>query len=217
MKLSPDSLLPFLCQSTGKCCIHNIVILSPFDIFRIAKALNLSAKNLFKSKILTYRINSSSFWMEPILNSKKNNTCPFLETSSKKYICEIYEERPLVCRIFPLKYDPEEESFMRLFVSEERCRECIDVEKLIKTEDYLEQGNIPALLEEFNSYSNLLDEILVQGFTLEGIKNKKDKQTIFFQIQSLLYETYPMNPENEEAYPIQKIQFEIESLLDTVN
>jgi Fe-S-cluster containining protein len=214
MKLTSESLLPYLCQSTGKCCIHNIVILSPFDIFRIAKALNLSAKNLFKNKILTYRINSSSFWMEPILNSKKNQTCPFLETSSKKYICEIYEERPFVCRIFPLKYDPDEESFMRLFVSEERCRECIDVENLIKTEDYLQQGNIPALLEEFKTYSNLLDKILEHNYTIEGIKNKKDKQSIFFQIQSMLYETYPMNPEYEEAYPFEQIKAEIESLLE---
>jgi hypothetical protein len=51
MIVEEKDLVPFLCRATGKCCIHNLVLLSSFDIFRIAKNLNLSAKELFEKKL----------------------------------------------------------------------------------------------------------------------------------------------------------------------
>ena len=95
MLVAPIDLVPFLCKATGRCCIHNLVILSSFDIFRIGKTLGASAKELFTKKLITYRINPSNFWMEPILNSRTNSTCPFLfrevDANTEQYLCEIYE------------------------------------------------------------------------------------------------------------------------------
>ena len=122
MLVAPIDLVPFLCKATGRCCIHNLVILSSFDIFRIGKTLGASAKELFTKKLITYRINPASFWMEPILNSRTNSTCPFLfrevDANTEQYLCEIYESRPLVCRIYPLKYDKDNSVFMRFLPAE---------------------------------------------------------------------------------------------------
>ena len=216
MQANPDDLLPFLCKSTGKCCIHNLVILSSFDIFRIAKALEVSAKKLFENKILTYRINPTNFWMEPILNSKANSTCPFLFSKSsgednKEYLCEIYEFRPLVCRIYPLKYDKSENLFLRFLPAENRCWECISNEKNPTLTEYLDNANIPNFLGEYTKYLKLIESIQV-NLNLETIKKNKLAQEKFFKIQAILYETYPN--QNEEKLPFDEMKFRIEEILE---
>ncbi len=217
MIVSPKDLVPFLCKATGKCCIHNLVILSSFDIFNIAKALGLSAKELFENKILTYRINPSSYWMEPILNSRVNSTCPFLfheaSEDNVEYLCNIYESRPLVCRIYPLKYDKDESLFMRFLPAEHRCFECITNENNPTLEKYLENSNIPILLKEFNQYLELLEKIQ-DILNLEKIKKNKPAQKKFFEIQSILYETYPGKNSLLESLPFDEMKYKIEEVLD---
>ncbi len=213
MKLDKNSLIPILCVATGRCCIHNLVILSPFDIFRMGKFLEKTAKQLFEEKIITYRINQTSFWMEPMIYSNEEEVCPFLEAKQiegkDKFLCKIYEARPIVCRIYPLKYDKEENSFLRFFPAEDRCKECIDFDNFQSTENFLNSGSVPSLLEDYKKFDDLLKLILNQKFDLNGIKNNKEKQKKFFEIQKILYETYPNNEENFSEYPFEKVKLEI--------
>ena len=217
MLVAPIDLVPFLCKATGRCCIHNLVILSSFDIFRIGKTLGASAKELFTKKLITYRINPSNFWMEPILNSKTNSTCPFLfrevDANTEQYLFEIYESRPLVCRIYPLKYDKDNSVFMRFLPAEHRCFECITTENNPTLEDYLNTSNVNELLEEFNQYLALLDRIFASGMNLEKIKKNKTAQKKFFEIQSILYETYPEKENTLDKLPFEKIKIRIEEVL----
>lgn len=217
MKVSSDDLLPFLCKATGKCCIHNLVILSSFDIFRMAKYLETTAKDLFEKKILTYRINPTNYWMEPILNSRLNSACPFLFSEAGeenvKYLCKIYEFRPLVCRVYPLKYDKNEKIFMRFFPAEQRCFECISKENNLTLSDYLDEANVLNLLEEFSQYQRLIEGIQSE-LNLIKIKKNKPAQRKFFQIQSLLYETYPNHGEIINSLPFEEIKSKIEEILE---
>ncbi len=221
MVVKPADLLPFLCQATGKCCIHNLVLLSSFDIFRIANTLGLPAKDLFEKKILTYRINPSSFWMEPILNSRSNSTCPFLfreyEGANEKYLCEIYESRPLVCRIYPLKYDKDESLFMRFLPAEHRCYECITTENNPTLTEYLEGSSVNELMEEFKRYLALIDKVALAGMNLEKIKKNKTAQKKFFAIQSILYETYPGKENRLDKLPFEEMESRVEEILDKSN
>lgn len=216
MKLSNDSLIPILCAATGKCCIHNLVILSPFDIFKMGIFLKKTAKELFEEKIITYRINRTSFWMEPMIHSSEE-VCPFLEAKKfegkDKFLCGIYEARPIVCRIYPLKYDKEEDSFFRFFPAEDRCKECLDFDKFQTTENFLNSGNVPNLIVEYKKFDELLNLILEKNFDLNGIKKNKEKQKIFFEIQKILYETYPNQQTNFLEYPFEKVKLEILNLL----
>lgn len=218
MRVASTDLVPFLCKATGRCCIHNLVILSSFDIFRIGKTLGASAKELFEKKLITYRINPASFWMEPILNSRTNSTCPFLfrevDANPEQYLCDIYESRPLVCRIYPLKYDKDNSVFMRFLPAEHRCFECITTENNPTLEDYLNTSNINELLEEFNQYLALVDKISASGMNLEKIKKNKAAQKKFFEIQSILYETYPEKEDRHTSLPFEKIKIRIEEVLD---
>ena len=156
--------------------------------------------------------------MEPILNSRTNSTCPFLfrevDANPEQYLCDIYESRPLVCRIYPLKYDKDNSVFMRFLPAEHRCFECITTENNPTLEDYLNTSNINELLEEFNQYLALVDKISASGMNLEKIKKNKAAQKKFFEIQSILYETYPEKEDRHTSLPFEKIKIRIEEVLD---
>lgn len=217
MIVEPKDLVPFLCKATGKCCIHNLVLLSSFDIFRIAKNLKISAKELFEKKLITYRINPTSFWMEPILNSRSNSTCPFLyrelDGANEKYLCEVYESRPLVCRMYPLKYDKDANLFMRFLPAEHRCYECITTENNPTLDEYLNESKVNPMLVEFNRYLALVEKITGAGYNLEQIKKNKPAQKVFFEIQSILYETYPDKENTHETLPFEEIEKRINEII----
>ena len=67
---------------------------------------------------------------------KNGNTCPFLDTESKKrsphggYSCKIYNERPLACRAYPLI----ESNPIKLDEKCKFCRECGTAEKNLDSE-----------------------------------------------------------------------------------
>lgn len=211
--LEKNSILPFLCKQTGKCCVNNLVPLSPFDIFRLSKYLNFYAKELFEMKLLSYKITTSTYFMEPVIQINSQNVCPFLKQENTKYLCSIYEARPFACRIFPLKYDPDHDKFLRNQNSEARCIECTLNENETSLQAYMEENLFQDKTHEFTKYRNLVEKISLQGFNLKELAGKKEKQKVFFHIQSLLYETYP-NEENSTEYPWDKVEKEILRLIN---
>lgn len=205
---TPVQFVPYSCNQSGTCCVNNLVFLNPFDIFRMAKHLEVTAKYLFEQRILAYRISGSTYWMEPVIQLKSNTTCPFLVrdfNTTEKLICSIYDARPFTCRIFPLKYDPDNDLFLRGEKGEKRCTGCVHETTQIPLQEYLDQAEIGNKSSEFTEYRNLVEELSLKGYNLKELKNKKEKQKVFFAIQALLYETYPT--ENCEAvYPWEEIQ-----------
>ena len=116
-------------------------------------------------------------------------------------------------RIYPLKYDKDNSVFMRFLPAEHRCFECITTENNPTLEDYLNTSNVNELLEEFNQYLALLDRIFASGMNLEKIKKNKTAQKKFFEIQSILYETYPEKENTLDKLPFEKIKIRIEEVL----
>lgn len=173
---------------TGKCCTGKIVSLTPFDIFRMAKELNKSSKDLFSEKTLAYRIDLGTYWMIPVITVRKNAECVFLSEDKK---CSIYSARPFACRLFPLKFDSVHKSFYRSLGAEAVCRECISEDIYVEQERYLSDSGADQMQEEYSLTNDLISQISLAGFNIQEIKKKKKKQKIFFALQSLLYETFP--------------------------
>ena len=79
------------CLECGICCKYPLIL--PSERKAISKSLGLFRRRLLKRQGPFYRIES--------------DPCPFLKRSGSKRECEIYEKRPLSCRIFPLVIIPE--------------------------------------------------------------------------------------------------------------
>jgi hypothetical protein len=140
--------------------------------------------------------------MEPVIQMRSNLACPFLGKDSENeiYKCSIYEGRPFTCRIFPLKYDPDNDIYLRSERGEARCPECVNPEKEISIEEYLIKNEVGDLPLEYAKYRNLVEKLSLMGYNVKELPGKKLKQKLFFKIQKLLFETFPSN-DREEEYP----------------
>lgn len=100
-KLGLDSQLKFRCHPKVSCftaCCGNInIILTPYDIWRIRKPLNLSADEfLLRFTIPTYLEKTDMPGVKIHLDSE--GRCPFVTPEG----CTIYPYRPTTCRYYPV-------------------------------------------------------------------------------------------------------------------
>ena len=82
----------------NSCCRNKHLPLTPYDVIRIKRALHLFSDD-FLSQYAVYRLDPGSGF--PILSLEMKgaeNACPFVGRDG----CEIYDDRPTACRLFPL-------------------------------------------------------------------------------------------------------------------
>lgn len=99
MTVGLDDTFKFHCTQCGKCCINrHDIILSPSDIFKMAKELKLS-NSKFIRKYCSMHIGDHS--RMPIIMLKpvgKDDRCPLLKNNK----CSVHKVKPAVCGMYPL-------------------------------------------------------------------------------------------------------------------
>ncbi len=100
-KLTLDSKIKFRCHPGVSCftaCCGNInIILTPYDILRIRKALNLPADE-FLLRFTRPLFLEKTDMPGVKLNLDEDGRCPFVTDDG----CMIYEHRPTTCRYYPV-------------------------------------------------------------------------------------------------------------------
>jgi Fe-S-cluster containining protein len=84
------------CNNCFDCCIDVDVLLTPYDIFEMKKALGVDFNNLLEKNITLI---SNNKIMLPYLKMKNNKECSFLDSNKR---CIIHKNRPNICRMYPL-------------------------------------------------------------------------------------------------------------------
>jgi hypothetical protein len=98
-RLSKNDTFNFGCNECGACCRdREDILLTPFDVFRIAKHLKMSIHDMLEEYCESYEGASSRIPVVRIKPKPYRNTCPF----SKKGRCLIHAVKPGVCALFPL-------------------------------------------------------------------------------------------------------------------
>jgi hypothetical protein len=97
-KDKPKERLQFNCLNCpGYCCSYPVIVVTKYDVTRLAKHFNLSWEEAEK------RFTKSQHGYKRILRKKKDehygSICRFFD--QEKRCCGIYEARPHVCRAFP--------------------------------------------------------------------------------------------------------------------
>ncbi len=204
----------FYCKLLGTCCTHNQVSLTPYDIFILANHLEVPANFLYKNKLISYIINKNDYWMEPVINLK-NEICPFLLFKNESdRICDIHESRPTVCRIFPLNYNIQNNSYTLPERAEERCKECFNTDENVLVIDYIESSELGERIIFYKDYIDFKKIILNHGYTLQAIKGKPTQKKQFFKIQEILYEKYPNQYSKYSVLPWEEMKQEILDVIE---
>jgi len=102
-RMSRQDTFRFACHSGlecyNKCCGDVTIVLTPYDILRMKRALGLTSEE-FLAKYTFVPFNKEQQLPVVILkmNEDEKRTCPFLAEEG----CTIYEDRPWACRMYPV-------------------------------------------------------------------------------------------------------------------
>ena len=106
--LTPEDAFRFECRSDLDCftrCCRNITIfLTPYDIIRMKKALNISSGEFLAGYTLSIIGDAGLPVVLLKMNDDEEKTCPFVTRRG----CRIYPDRPWSCRIYPLQPESSE-------------------------------------------------------------------------------------------------------------
>ena len=127
----------FACNGCGDCCRgREDIVLSGFDLWRIAKRLRLPPQIVSQafcrgaigqvSRLPVLRI-------APVKN--RRNNCPFLSGNE----CAIHDAEPLVCALYPLAQEISAEGEVSYFLQPTNCGGNIFEAKV---DDYLQRYNV---------------------------------------------------------------------------
>jgi len=98
---SADSVFRFSCHAGlacfNRCCREATLILSPYDILRLSQRLGLSTGE-FLQRHTSRQEESRSGLPLVLVKPARTGGCPFLGEEG----CQVYEDRPAACRLFPL-------------------------------------------------------------------------------------------------------------------
>lgn len=94
-QLNKDDCYNFKCNKCGKCCTnHTGIILTPFDIYNMAKKLEMSIENAISLYCVRYIGKTSQL---PIVAFEAGR-CPLVT----EHGCYLGDSRPVICKMYPL-------------------------------------------------------------------------------------------------------------------
>ena len=99
MKIGLDTPFKFHCTQCGKCCINREdIMLTPFDLFRASKELEMIPKDFVETYCDTYLGESSHMPIVRIRPRGSIKRCPLMKDRK----CSIHKSKPTVCAMFPI-------------------------------------------------------------------------------------------------------------------
>ena len=98
--LKSDDEFLFRCDQCGECCKDRAdILLSPFDLCRISKALEEPLPDAMDKYGFLFLGETSKFPLVSLVMREDNGRCPFLNDDNR---CGIHMYKPSVCALFPL-------------------------------------------------------------------------------------------------------------------
>ena len=216
MKIGLDESFKFHCTMCGECCIHREdILLSPKDIYNIAKELKLSTADLFNQYCETYIGYDSGVPVVRLEPRGAAKRCPLLK--NKK--CIVHRAKPIICAMYPigrcliatgLKEDIGDSTQYKLqYIF--NSPECGDGSETHTVREYLESFGIPV---EDGFFMKWYQVILDMGNFLRKIEEVVDMETMEFVWKTVFVGIYLHYDVAQEFIP----QFEdnVKNLFDAL-
>lgn len=165
--LGPGDKFQFSCDRTGNCCFNRHeqpIILSVYDVFRLRQHLKVSGKE-FSEKYGKFLLGAQSQLPLMILRNewidkdKRFSHCTFLKGSD----CSVYQNRPQVCRMYPVgRIGSEFNSYFFLTDTKGCCRSGQGKEHTI--EDWLEKAEVEPFINWNDKFNKLYMSIEIKKY-----------------------------------------------------
>ncbi|WP_130472324.1 YkgJ family cysteine cluster protein [Candidatus Magnetaquicoccus inordinatus] len=108
----------------NECCQNIEILLTPYDLLRLRRRLNLSAEEFLLQYATLYTMNKGQLPVAMLRMDEQSGRCPFVTDAG----CSVYSDRPVTCRYYPLgmallhrQQATEDESFY-FMIKEDFCQ-----------------------------------------------------------------------------------------------
>lgn len=209
MTVDLDDTFKFHCTQCGKCCIHREdIILSPRDIYKMAKELNMHPVTFFNTYCRSHIGDVSRIPIIRLNSVGSDDRCPLLKNNK----CSVHKVKPAVCALFPLgRYvasDARKDVSSRIDGAEVKYLlqplECGDESETHTVRDWLSGFDISLEDEFFIKWNTAIQQL---GDTLKKHETKQDMlamMEIWAVTRVVMYLKYDINnpfmPQFEENY-----------------
>ena len=213
MTVGLDDTFRFHCDQCGKCCINREdIILSPMDIFRMSKELEIKPADFYR-KYCVYNI--GSFTRMPIVRLASvgdDKRCALLKNCK----CTLHNVKPSVCAMYPLgRYlELEKENYTKDGIGQSKVKyllqppDCGDDSEEHTVREWLSGFNIDLEDELFIKWHQAIARYERKIKELEKTHDKKSMMEIWYIIRVILYLAYDTS---KDFLP--QFEFNVENLL----
>lgn len=207
MTIGLDDTFKFHCRRCGMCCLNREdILLSPMDIYKMAKELKLTPTQFFAQYCQTHIGDNSRMPIISLQPVGDEMRCPLL----KNHKCSVHKVKPSVCALYPLgryiSLSKDEYSAEGVANSEVKYLiqpiECGDNSQTHTVREWLADFDIKLEDEAFIRWHQTIAKI---GDKIHELEKKWDMMTmmeVWFMIRVFLYERYdtdqPFMPQFEE-------------------
>lgn len=102
VRLTGKDTLQFRCYPGiacfNKCCSNIEILLTPYDLLRLRKRLNLTAEEFLYQHATPYTMTKGQLPVAMLRMDETTGRCPFVTSEG----CSVYSDRPVTCRYYPL-------------------------------------------------------------------------------------------------------------------
>ena len=184
-ELTLDDVFEFSCypgiSCFNLCCFDVNLVLSPYDLLRLRKALGLSSREFIERFGELYLGDVTQLPVVAVRMNTHDFSCPFLRQEG----CSVYQDRPASCRTYPLARfagrDEEGKPFeIYRIIRETHCKGHFE-KRPISVRDWIkEQG-----LEPYHKMNDLFSEIIFA-------RNKLNRPLSADELDSVYLATYEL-------------------------
>ena len=213
MTIGLDDTFKFHCDQCGKCCTHREdIILSPMDIFKMAKELKMTPVEFYHEYCV---FNIGEHTRMPIVrlaSEGKDTHCVLL----KNHRCSVHKVKPAVCAMFPLgRYMSfEKDDYNAEYIDASKVKyllqppECGDESETHTVREWLSGFDIKLEDEAFVQWQKAISRFSSKFKELEKKQDMLTMMEIWFVVRVSLYLQYDTSKDFLPQY-----NYNVENLL----
>ena len=198
MTIGLDDTFKFHCDQCGKCCTHREdIILSPMDIFKMAKELKMTPVEFYHEYCV---FNIGEHTRMPIVrlaSEGKDTHCVLL----KNHRCSVHKVKPAVCAMFPLgrymSFEKEDYNAESIDTSKVKYLlqppECGDESETHTVREWLSGFDIKLEDEAFVQWQKAISRFSNKFKELEKKQDMLSMMEIWFVVRVSLYLQYDIS------------------------
>jgi Fe-S-cluster containining protein len=158
-----------------ECCQDVTIALTPYDVLRLKKAVGMSSDAFLDRYTIIIPKKNRLIPLVILKMQEGDKRCAFVSERG----CEVYQDRPWPCRMFPL--DMNDDGTFSLITDETKCKGLLEESQSRVGEWLLEQGVVP--YDEMNTlFSEITSPLRAQETEIE---NPSIEKMIFMALYNL--------------------------------